>query len=139
MKVTMERLGVVPSFSRPRVSNDNRFAEALFRTCKYTPNWQTRGFATNDDTRAWVASFTKWYNTEHRRSAVRSVTPEQRQRGNDRALLASRHQVYQLASAARPERGSSRTRTWQPIGSVWLNPERPESGYRGHGANDALT
>ncbi|SNX67529.1 integrase-like protein [Cereibacter ovatus] len=38
MKVTMERLGVIASFSRPRVSNDNPFSEALFRTCKYTPN-----------------------------------------------------------------------------------------------------
>jgi putative transposase len=29
MKTTMERLGVIPSFSRPRVSNDNPFSEAL--------------------------------------------------------------------------------------------------------------
>ncbi len=55
MKVTLERLGVVPSFSRPRVSNVNPFSEALFRTCKYTPNWPTRGFATIDNARAWMA------------------------------------------------------------------------------------
>jgi len=138
MKVTMERLGVVASFSRPRVSNDNPFSEALFRTCKYTPNWPTRGFATIDEARAWVQGFATWYNTQHRHSAIRFVTPDQRHRGEDRALLASRHQVYELARAARPERWSGRTRNWQPIGSVWLNPERPEAGRRGHGAADAL-
>ena len=138
MKVTMERLGVTPSFSRPRVSNDNPVSEALFRTCKYTPNWPSRGFATIEEARAWVQGFATWYNTEHRHSAIRFVTPDQRHRGEDRALLASRHQVYELARAARPDRWSGQTRNWQPIGSVWLNPERPEAGRRGHGAADAL-
>ena len=97
MKVTMERLGVTPSFSRPRVSNDNPFSEARFRTCKYTPNWPTRSFATIEKARAWVQGFANWYNTEHRHSAIRFVTPDQRHRREDRALLASRHQVYALA------------------------------------------
>ena len=138
MKVTMERLGVIASFSRPRVSNDNPFSEALFRTCKYTPNWPTRGFATIDEARAWVQGFANWYNTQHRHSAIGFVTPDQRHRGEDRALLASRHQVYERARAARPDRWSGRTRNWQPIGAVWLNPERPDAGRRGHGAADAL-
>lgn len=138
MKVTMERLGVTASFSRPRVSNDNPFSEALFRTCKYTPNWPTRGFATIDEARAWVQSFASWYNFEHRHSAIRFVTPDQRHRGEDRPLLASRHHVYELARATRPDRWSGRTRNWQPLGSVWLNPERPDAGRRGHGAADTL-
>ena len=46
MKVTMEKLGITASYSRPRVSNDNPFSEALFRTCKYRPEWPTKGFAT---------------------------------------------------------------------------------------------
>ena len=138
MKVTMERLGVTASFSRPRVSNDNPFSEALFRTCKYRPTWPTRGFATIEEARIWVQTFAIWYNTEHRHSAIRFVTPDQRHRGEDRALLASRHRVYELARAARPDRWSGRTRNWQPIGSVWLNPERPDARRRGHGAADAL-
>lgn len=138
MKVTMERLGVVASFSRPRVSNDNPFSEALFRTCKYVPTWPTRGFVSVEAARAWVSGFVRWYNIEHRHSAIRFVTPDQRHRGEDRALLASRHQVYELARAARPERWSGRTRNWQPIGSVWLNPERPNTGRKGHGGADAL-
>jgi len=139
MKVTMERLGVTASFSRPRVSNDNPFSEALFRTCKYTPGWPPRGFATIEEARIWVQSFAAWYNLEHRHSAIRFVTPDQRHRGEDRELLATRHHVYQLARAARPERWSGPTRNWQPIGSVWLNPERPDAERRGHGSADALT
>ena len=38
MLATLEQLGVAPSFSRPRVSNDNAYAESLFRTCKYRPD-----------------------------------------------------------------------------------------------------
>jgi putative transposase len=138
MRVTMERLGVTASFSRPRVSNDNPFSEALFRTCKYRPDWPTRGFASIDEARAWVQGFVRWYNFEHRHSAIRFVTPDQRHRGEDRALLANRSRVYELARAARPERWSGRTRCWHPIGAVWLNPERPEAGRRGHGNADAL-
>ncbi|WP_299651387.1 hypothetical protein, partial [uncultured Jannaschia sp.] len=52
---------------------------------------------------------------------------------------ANRHQVYQRARAARPERWSENTRRWTPSGSVWLNPERPELGSEGHGAADALS
>jgi transposase InsO family protein len=138
MKVTMERLGVVASFSRPRVSNDNPFSEALFRTCKYVPTWPSRGFASAEAARDWVSGFVRWYNTEHRHSAIRFVTPEQRHRSEDRALLACRHQVYELARAARPERWSGRTRNWTPVGAVWLNPERSDNGCKGHGGADAL-
>ena len=62
MKVTMEKLGITASYSRPRVSNDNPFSEALFRTCKYRPDWPSKGFATKADAQAWVKSFTTWYN-----------------------------------------------------------------------------
>ena len=58
MKTTMEKLGIIASYSRPRVSNDNPFSEALFRTCKYRPDWPHEGFATKEDAQAWVKSFT---------------------------------------------------------------------------------
>ena len=45
LKVTLDHLGVTASYSRPRVSNDNPFSEALFRTCKYRPEWPSKGFA----------------------------------------------------------------------------------------------
>ena len=138
MKVTMERLGVTASFSRPRVSNDNPFSEALFRTCKYVPNWPTKGFASIGAARDWVADFARWYNTEHHHSAIRFVTPEARHRGEDANLLASRHALYQAAREKHPERWSGQTRNWQPIRSVWLNPERPDTARKGHGDGGAL-
>lgn len=124
MKVTMEKLGITASYSRPRVSNDNPFSEALFRTCKYRPSWPTKGFATKADAQAWVKSFASWYNGEHLHSAIRFVTPDARHAGRDSATLASRASLYANARAKNPERWSGKTRNWQPTGSVWLNPER---------------
>jgi transposase InsO family protein len=127
MKVTMEKLGITASYSRPRVSNDNPFSEALFRTCKYRPNWPPKGFATKVDAQDWVKSFADWYNGEHLHSAIRFVTPEARHAGFDRATLASRAILYATARAQNPERWSGKTRNWQPAGPVWLNPERETS------------
>ena len=123
MKVTMEKLGITASYSRPRVSNDNPFSEALFRTCKYRPNWPTKGFATKTEAQAWVKSFANWYNGEHLHSAIRFVTPNARHAGHDRATLENRASLYANARAKNPERWSGKTRNWQPAGPVWLNPE----------------
>ena len=127
-----------PSFSRPRVSNDNPFSEALFRTCKYVPAWPAKGFASIEDARAWVMEFVRWYNTRHQHSAIRFVTPQARHRGEDKALLANRHAVYQAAREKHPARWSGRTRNWHPIGAVWLNPERPDTRRAGQRGADAL-
>ena len=123
-------LGITPSRGRPRVSNDNPYSESLFRTLKYCPQWPAHGFATIDAARVWVRNFLAWYNHEHRHSRIRFVTPAQRHRGADQAILAQRVAVYQAARAARPERWSRETRNWSPIGSVMLNPERPDIPYQ---------
>jgi putative transposase len=123
MKTTMEKLGITSSYSRPRVSNDNPFSEALFRTFKYRPNWPMKGFATKTDSQNWVKSFANWYNDEHLHSAIRFVTPNARHSGNDRETLASRAILYASARARNPQRWSGKTRNWQPAGPVWLNPE----------------
>ncbi len=127
MKVTMEKLGITASYSRPRVSNDNPFSEALFRTCKYRPDWPGKGFATRAQAQAWVKSFVSWYNGAHLHSAIRFVTPNARHAGHDRATLANRASLYADARAQNPERWSGKTRNWQPAGPVWLNPENETS------------
>ena len=53
-------LGVKPSYSRPRVSDDNAYAEALFRTAKYRPEFPCMGFASLDAARAWADGFARW-------------------------------------------------------------------------------
>ncbi len=117
-------LQIQPSFSRPRVSNDNAFFEALFRTCKYVPNYPANGFADLTEAQQWVHGFVQWYNHEHRHSAIRFVTPMQRHTGEDKAILANRHALNLAARAAHPERWRGDTRNWAPGTLVSLNPER---------------
>ena len=124
MKVTLEKLGIIASYSRPRVSNDNPFSEALFRTCKYRPDWPTKGFATKQEAQAWVKSFANWYNGQHLHSAIRFVTPNVRHGGQERDAHEKRAMLYANARAQKPERWSRKTRNWQPAGHIWLNPER---------------
>jgi transposase InsO family protein len=124
MLATMERLGVVASFSRPRVSDDNPFSESCFRTMKYRPEYPERPFASLEQARAWVARFVAWYNEEHRHSAIRFVTPAERHSGADEELLARRREVYECARRRHPERWSGATRDWSPIPVVELNTPR---------------
>lgn len=124
MLATLRELGIVPSFSRPAVSNDNPYSEALFRTLKYRPQYPDKPFASLQAARAWMTGFVHWYNTTHRHSAIRFVTPEQRHRGEDKTLLAQRHAVYEAARARHPQRWSGKTRNWNPVETVYLNPEK---------------
>uniref|UniRef100_UPI00145E2493 integrase core domain-containing protein n=1 Tax=Aromatoleum evansii TaxID=59406 RepID=UPI00145E2493 len=117
-------LGVKPSYSRPRVSDDNAFVESLFKTAKYRPEFPARGFADIDEARAWGHAFVHWYNHEHRHSGIRYVTPAQRHAGEDIAILAARHQTYLQARERHPARWARHTRNWSPISAVTLNPER---------------
>jgi putative transposase len=117
-------LGVKPSYSRPRVSDDNAYAESLFRTAKYRPEFPAKGFADLAQARAWAAEFVRWYNVDHRHSGIRYVSPAQRHAGEDHAILAARHALYQQARELHPARWSGATRNWSPAGAVSLNPER---------------
>lgn len=122
MLATLHRLGVLASFSRPRVSDDNPYAEALFRTLKYRPGYPRKPFESIDAARAWVAGFIVWYNAEHLHSAIRYVTPNARHARRDASILAARHRLYRAARARTPRRWTRQTRNWTPIGAVTLNP-----------------
>ncbi len=117
-------LNIKPSYSRPRVSDDNAYAEALFRTAKYRPEFPIKGFADLEQARAWAATFVHWYNIEHHHSGIGYVSPAARHAGEDIAILAARHVLYTDAKARNPARWSGNTRNWSPIGPVTLNPER---------------
>lgn len=117
-------LGIAPSYSRPRVSDDNAFVESLFRTAKYRPGYPVGGFADLDQARRWASDFVHWYNTDHRHSGIGFVAPAQRHAGQDRALLQGRDALYQVARERHPRRWSGTTRDWTPTDVVTLNPER---------------
>jgi len=127
LNAKLESLGIMASFSRPRVSNDNPYSEALFRTCKYRPDYPRAGFKTIEDSRRWVSQFVFWYNNIHRHSAIRFVTPNQRHKGQDRRILQDRQMVYKKAKKRHANRWSGSIRNWSYIDHVWLNPPKGKS------------
>lgn len=120
---TLYSLGITPSRSRPRVSNDNPYAESIFRTCKYNPSFPKGGFKSIEDARVWVRDFVYYYNNEHKHSGLKFVTPEQRHNGEAKIILENRKNLYEEAKARKPERWSKGTRNWDIINEVYLNPE----------------
>lgn len=124
MLATMHDLGIAASRSRPSVSNDNPYSESCFKTLKYRPEFPSKPFEDVSAARTWVDEFVTWYNTEHRHSAIRFVTPDQRHRGEDIAILEQRKSVYQRAKMENPARWSGDTRNWDWIPAVSLNPDK---------------
>ena len=125
MLSTLQRLGVMPSFSRPAVSDDNPYSEALFKTLKYHPGYPDKPFESLQQAREWVVGFQHWYNEVHRHSGLKFVTPAQRHRGEDDLILEQRHALYEATKAERPERWSGPTRNWEIEQIVFLNPGKP--------------
>lgn len=121
MLVTMQKLGIVPSFSRPSVSDDNPFSESLFKTLKYCPQYPSKPFESIGDATTWVAAFVDWYNNEHLHSGIKFVTPNSRHAGDDVIILEKRNAVYQEAKEKNPLRWSKETRDWKRILVVKLN------------------
>ena len=122
MLAMLQSLGMSASFSRPRVSDDNPYSEALFRTVKYSAMFPDKPFENIEAARAWVAGFVDWYNTRHHHSAIRFVTPDQRHFGQEAALLAKRADLYEVARRKNPNRWSRKTRNWSPAPAVRLGP-----------------
>ena len=101
---TLQRLGIMPSFSRPSVSDDNPYSESLFKTLKYCPFFPTKPFPSINEARDWVKRFVDWYNNEHRHSGIKFVTPNQRHLGIDDQILNRRKEIYEMAKAKNPFR-----------------------------------
>lgn len=127
---TLYQLGITPSRSRPRVSDDNPYAEAIFRTVKYCPSFPSKGFVSLDEAREWVKRFVQWYNYDHMHSGIKYLTPNQRHEGLGEKILEHRKQVYEQAKLKHPERWSRKTRNWEIKDVVWLNPEKEEKQKR---------
>jgi len=116
-------LGIEPSYSRPRVSDDNSFAEALFRTAKYRPEFPLKGFADLDCRQAMGGAFV--IGTIKSTATAASATSPRRSVMPGRMVPCSPlDAVYQDARQRNPQRWSGSTRNWTPAGAVTLNPER---------------
>jgi transposase InsO family protein len=123
MLATLQWLGIMPSFSRPHVKDDNAYSEALFRTLKYRPSYPRRPFRSLEEARQWVTDFVDWYNNHHRHSGINFVTAADRHAGRNTAILERRRQVYELARQKHPERWTGNTRDCTPVATVYLNPD----------------
>jgi len=124
MLATLQWLGIVPSFSRPSVKDDNAFSEALFRTLKYRPEYPSVPFGSLEASRSWVEGFVRWYNFEHLHSGIRFVTPASRHFGEEALILEKRKEVYEEARKANPNRWTREPRNWERISEVRLNPAK---------------
>lgn len=132
MLATMQKLCVVPSFSRPSVSNDNPFSESLFKTLKYCPIFPSKPFESIEAAKTWMESFVKWYNTEHLHSGINFVTPASKHLGLDIELLKNRNEVYEKAKEKNPTRWSGKTRNWDAVALVKLNPLKEKEKSNTH-------
>jgi putative transposase len=115
-------LGIDTSHSRPRVSNDNPFSEAQFRTLKYRPAFPDR-FGSIEHARAIGHDLFAWYNDAHHHSGLSYLTPADVHHGRTATILEIRHRTRLAAYAAHPERfvqGPPRTETIPD--AVWINP-----------------
>jgi transposase InsO family protein len=122
----MAELGISLSFSRPRVSNDNAYAESWFRTMKYHQSYPLRRFRDLLSVRAWVDVFVDWYNAEHRHSGIKYVTPNQRHYGEADAICSARQQTYEQARQKHPRRWARPPRDWSQPVIVRVNHPRPQ-------------
>ncbi|MFT7404678.1 MAG: putative transposase [Zhongshania sp.] len=125
MLAILQQLGIMSTFSRPSVSNDNHYSESLFRALKYRPSYPAQPFTDLHAARVWVHDFVEWYNKEHRHSAIKFVTPVQRHAAEDAKILAYRKQVHEQARLENLMRWSGHIRNWEPIKDVYLNAEKP--------------
>jgi putative transposase len=117
----MADLGVTKTHSRPRVSNDNPFSEAQFKTLKYRPDFPER-FGCIEDARGFLGDFFRWYNDEHRHSGVEMLTPADVHYGRAKARLDARGAVLEAAYRAHPERFTrGLPRAGELPTAVWIN------------------
>ena len=117
----LEELGVLRSFSRPRVSNDNPYSESLFRTLKYRPDYPRKPFSSKEQACQWVTAFVDWYNHRHLHSGIKFVTPQQLHDGQATEICRHRTVVYEQARQLHPRRWSRSTRYWHQPEVVWIN------------------
>jgi transposase InsO family protein len=119
----LEDLAVTRSHSRPKVSDDNPYSEAWFKTLKYAPVFPDR-FASLAQARAFMTDFVAWYNHAHRHSGIGLHTPAEVHHGRHHSVRAAREDTLATARAAHPERFSA-TRLLPKIldlpEQVWIN------------------
>ena len=113
-------LQVNRSHSRPRVSNDNPYSEAGFKTMKYSAHFPER-FRSQGDAQTFCQDYFAWYNQEHHHTGLVLLTPKQVHFGEAAQVLAQRQVTLDAAYAAHPERFKARPQAGKLPEVVWIN------------------
>jgi len=113
-------LQVKLSYSRPRVSDDNPFSEAFFKTLKYHVSYP-KVFESIEFARNWFANFVSHYNHRHLHSGIGYVTPQQKHTGADLEIFRARQETLDEAAKKNPLRFSRGPRQVLPDRTVYLN------------------
>ena len=111
MLVTLQRLGIVPSFSRPGVSNDHAYSESLFKTMKYGHTYPSKPFQSLEKTRLRSS-------TDHFHSGISFTTPNSRHEGEDLEILKISMLFSKKLKNNSPSRWSGQTRNWGKMDTV---------------------
>lgn len=113
-------LGIRKSHSRPRVSNDNPYSEAQFKTMKYHSDYPER-FGSIQDARNWVRNFIDWYNTKHYHSGIAFIRPADMHEGRSNQIIAKRQEILTQAARKYPERFNRPPQPPRPPTRAWIN------------------
>lgn len=88
-KKFLEEQGISQKFARPRTPNDNPFVESLFSTTKGAMEYPAT-FTDDVEALTYFTAYFDHYNNVRLHGNIGYVTPEQRHRGDDKAILALR-------------------------------------------------
>ncbi|MGI8614184.1 MAG: transposase [Nocardioidaceae bacterium] len=113
-------LDVTRSHSWPRVSNDNPFSEAQFKTLKYLPDFPA-AFASLAHAREFCAGFFYEYNYIHRHSGIAWHNPASVHFGTSDAIDQDRQNTLTAAYHAHPERFGRRPHPPLMPTQFWIN------------------
>ena len=124
-------LDIAHSRSRPRVSNDNPFSEAIFKTLKYDLDYPVI-FDRYEQAQAWIVAWVERYNTQHRHSGLAGFIPGEVHDGTWTVRAARRQAVLDDCYQAHPGRYRNPPSTKTPADTVWIN--KPNSQNLSHAA-----
>lgn len=121
-------LAITASHSRPRVSNDNPFSEAQFKTMKFQPDYPRR-FANYGHAKTWVEHYVEWYNQDHHHSQLAGFTPAQVYTGEYREIATQKQHALDIAYENHKERFvKGAPKISMPDEIVYINPVVDEDG-----------
>lgn len=114
-------LGITSSFSRPRVSDDNPYSEAAFKTFKYRPEIPER-FGSPEHGRLVFTALFDWYNNRHYHSGIALLTPADLHLGRASEVIHARQRALDAAYTRHPDRFSKPPTHPAPPQASWINP-----------------